>query len=302
MRQVSPAACPGFAPGTYSRQRAAETGITRDAAAMRRLKTAKAPAAAEASWLIARQPRSVGPVPAARRRPVGVGATRGVGTDAARLERPGVDDLAAAAVDDEVEQAPARTACAHGGDVAPHVAVVEVVPAAAQQPLLDDLSRQAAVGIAAGRLGVGMAPRARQVLGLVAVVLAVDALARDRRLGVALDRPAAGAPRSAAAAPGTCRCRRSGGRRRRSRSDRAADRRRDRRPVLRSQPRRPTGPPPIPSSSSHASLQVARVPPQSRAAEWRRQHEPEMKADMLRRAISCWDCGGFEVHRWLCTK
>src|SRR5436190_19379427 len=72
---------------------------------------------------------SVGPVPAPRRRSVGIGA------EAGRPQRLGADDLAGAALDGQHEYLAARTPRADGGDIALHVPAVEVVPALAQQPV-----------------------------------------------------------------------------------------------------------------------------------------------------------------------
>src|ERR1043165_5200744 len=109
---------------------------------------------------------SVGPVPAPPRESVGIGA------EAGRPQRLGADDLAGAALDGQHEYLAARTPRADGGDIALHVPAVEVVPALAQQPVLDRLARQAVARIRPARSVV--------IAAVIAVVVAVDALARDR--------------------------------------------------------------------------------------------------------------------------
>src|SRR5262245_49043838 len=111
----------------------------------------KAPARdAEAFILFARTmrrlPRSVGPIPAPRHA-VRVGAAVSVRAEAARLQRLGADDLAAAAGDGELEQSPAGATGANDGNVTARLPVVKIVPAAAQQPVLDYFSRHAALGV-----------------------------------------------------------------------------------------------------------------------------------------------------------
>src|SRR5205085_5735305 len=60
--------------------------------------------------------------------------------------------------------------------------VVEVTPSVAVQTFLDQLARREAPSIGRDRLGVGVAPQSGSVIAIVAVaVIAIDALARDRR-------------------------------------------------------------------------------------------------------------------------
>src|SRR5581483_8376598 len=127
-----------------------------------RPRKAKAPGRTRA--LVARIPHaevSVEPVPAPGLRAVGVGS---VGSGPERLR---ADDLAAAAVDGEQERPAAGTAGVDDGDLAAHVAVVEVLPAVTKQPVLDHLAGQAAPAVRRHPLGIGVASGPRAVVVIV---------------------------------------------------------------------------------------------------------------------------------------
>ena len=224
-------------------------------------------------------------------------------------------------MDGEHEQPAVGTPGVDGGDLAAHIAVVEVAPAVAVQTFLDQLARRAAPSVGRDRLGVGVAPRSGSVIAIVAVaVVAIDALARDRRPRIGR-RPGIGRGRHRVAT----------GIGRRTTSVRAGRRHAvgwrpwifvyvriprivigraipiRRRPLVeigglrpgrdrgRHQARRKH---PAPHRTDLLSVPAALIP----AAEWRREHERQMKTVMLKLPITYCHCATFSERSRLCTK
>ena len=77
-----------------------------------------------------------------------------------------VDDLAAAAIERQLELPPARPPGQHRGDLAADVGIAEIVPAMLLQAILDLLARHAGAAIGA-RIGVGVAARRAVVVAVI---------------------------------------------------------------------------------------------------------------------------------------